>query len=127
MKTNIIINTLSLCAVLLNQVAVEMNGGRPLPKLELPSLSLGLLSGLQPKQAQQGGARGCAIIGCRNPNRTKGYCAAHYQKLRMLTKTNRRPAAWKDNAAPGTVADLKLPRGRAASKLLAQQNAKRTA
>ncbi len=60
--------------------------------------------------------RPCAIVGCKNPSRTKGYCAAHYQKLRMLIRTNRRPADWKDYAEPHTVPDLVLPRGRAASK-----------
>lgn len=67
-----------------------------------------------------GGAQECAIIGCGSPSRTKGYCAAHYQKLRMLTKTNRRPAAWEDYAKPNSVEDVKLPRGRAAAKALAQ-------
>ncbi len=61
-------------------------------------------------------SRPCAIIGCRRPSRTKGYCAAHYQKLRMLVRTNRRPAEWKDGAEPHSVPDLVLPRGRAASK-----------
>lgn len=60
--------------------------------------------------------RPCAIIGCRRPGRTKGYCAAHYQKLRMLVRTNRRPAEWKDGAEAHSVPDLVLPRGRAASK-----------
>src|SRR4051794_28690162 len=36
--------------------------------------------------------RACAIIGCRKSSRSKGYCAAHYQKLRMLIRTNRRPS-----------------------------------
>jgi hypothetical protein len=61
-----------------------------------------------------GGA--CAIIGCRRPSRTKGYCSAHYQKQRMLTRSNRRPADWKDYAPPQSVAELVLPRGRAAHK-----------
>jgi hypothetical protein len=61
-----------------------------------------------------GGA--CAIINCKRPSRTKGYCSAHYQKLRMLTRSNRRPADWKDYAPPQSVAELVLPRGRAAHK-----------
>ena len=61
-----------------------------------------------------GGA--CAIIGCKRPSRTKGYCSAHYQKLRMLSRSDRRPADWKDYAAPQSVTDLVLPRGRAAHK-----------
>jgi hypothetical protein len=66
------------------------------------------------------GARECAIIGCGSPSRTKGYCAAHYQKLRMPTKTNRRPSSWVDYAPSNSVEDVKLPRGRAAAKALAQ-------
>ncbi len=62
--------------------------------------------------------RGCAIKGCKNASRTKGYCAAHYQKLRMLIRTNRRPSAWTDYAPPNSVADIVLPRGRAAAKAL---------
>lgn len=61
-----------------------------------------------------GGA--CAIIGCKRPSRTKGYCSAHYQKARMLSRSNRRPADWKDYAPPQSVTDLVLPRGRAAHK-----------
>jgi hypothetical protein len=61
-----------------------------------------------------GGA--CAIIGCKRPSRTKGYCSAHYQKLRMLSRSNRRPGDWKDYAPPQSVTDLVLPRGRAAHK-----------
>jgi hypothetical protein len=61
-----------------------------------------------------GGA--CAIIGCKRPSRTKGYCSAHYQKLRMLSRSNRRPSDWKDYAPPQSVTDLVLPRGRAAHK-----------
>jgi hypothetical protein len=72
------------------------------------------------KPANAGGARDCAIIGCGKPSRTKGYCAAHYQKLRMLEKTNRRPTGWVDYAEPNSVDDIKLPRGRAAAKALAE-------
>ncbi|HEX8821084.1 MAG TPA: cell wall protein [Archangium sp.] len=72
------------------------------------------------KPAAEGGARECAIGGCGKPSRTKGYCAAHYQKLRMLEKTGRRPSAWVDYAEPNSVDDIKLPRGRAAAKALAE-------
>lgn len=75
--------------------------------------------GRKPAAAGADGSRACAIIGCGKPSRTKGYCAAHYQKLRMLEKTNRRPSDWKDYADPDSVDDIKLPRGRAASKALA--------
>jgi hypothetical protein len=68
--------------------------------------------------------RACAVISCRRPMRSKGYCAAHYQKLRMLTKTRRLPADWKADAKPQTVKDLVLPRGRAGAKALAAANKK---
>ena len=63
------------------------------------------------------GSRGCAVIGCKRSARSKGYCSAHYQKRRNLLK-KRHPAAasWKDNAPPNSVEDVKLPRGRAASR-----------
>jgi histone H1/5 len=64
------------------------------------------------------GTRGCAIIGCKRPSRSKGYCSAHYQKLRLLMRTNRRPAEWVDDAKSQSVRDVTLPRGRAASKAL---------
>jgi len=69
--------------------------------------------------------RGCAIKGCKNASRTKGYCAAHYQKLRMLIRTNRRPSAWTDYAPPNSVADIVLPRGRAAAKALRAARARK--
>ncbi|WP_244238922.1 cell wall protein [Corallococcus carmarthensis] len=75
------------------------------------------------KAAQEDGTRVCAIKGCGKPSRTKGYCAAHYQKLRNLEKTKRRPADWVDDAKPNTVEDVLLPRGRAASKALAEASA----
>jgi hypothetical protein len=64
--------------------------------------------------------RGCAIIGCKRPARSKGYCAAHYQKYRMLTRTKRLPSDWVEHAGPGTVRDMVLPRGRAGAKALAE-------
>ena len=77
--------------------------------------------GRKPAARAAAGARACAIIDCGNPARTKGYCAAHYQKLRMLVKTGRQPAAWTEYAPPNSVPDLVLPRGRAASKALKEQ------
>ncbi|QDF00909.1 cell wall protein [Myxococcus xanthus] len=73
------------------------------------------------------GARACAVIGCERPSRSKGYCSAHYQKLRLLMRTNRRPSAWKDDALPQSVEDVTLPRGRAASKALREGGARRKA
>jgi hypothetical protein len=55
-------------------------------------------------------------MGCKRPARSKGYCSAHYQKLRLLIRTNRRPADWVDDAKPQSARDLKLPRGRAAAR-----------
>ncbi|HEX8818998.1 MAG TPA: hypothetical protein VF794_03660 [Archangium sp.] len=60
--------------------------------------------------------RRCAIVGCPRPSRSKGYCSAHYQKLRLLVKSGRRPASWVDDAKPQSVQEVVLPRGRAASK-----------
>jgi hypothetical protein len=69
--------------------------------------------------------RACALIGCRRPARSKGYCAAHYQKYRNLDRTGRLPADWKDFAPPNSVRDIILPRGRAGAKLLADTNKKK--
>jgi hypothetical protein len=77
--------------------------------------------GRKPAAGSAAGARACAIVDCGQPARTKGYCAAHYQKLRMLVKTDRKPAAWTEYAPPNTVPDLVLPRGRAASKALKER------
>ncbi|HEX5751276.1 MAG TPA: cell wall protein [Archangium sp.] len=94
--------------------------GRPAraASVPAPAASGGKKRGRKP--AAEGGARECAIKGCGKPSRTKGYCAAHYQKLRMLEKTNRRPNNWVDYAEPNSVEDIKLPRGRAAAKALAE-------
>ena len=73
---------------------------------------------------RSGGGSACAIIGCRRPSRSKGYCAAHYQKQRMLTKTHRLPADWVDGAAPQSVKDIVLPRGRAGARALADARKK---
>jgi hypothetical protein len=96
--------------------------GRPAAVVSAPAAG-GKRRGRKPA-VTEGGARECAIKGCGKPSRTKGYCAAHYQKLRMLEKTNRRPSEWADYANPNSVEDIKLPRGRAASKALAEAAAK---
>jgi hypothetical protein len=82
---------------------------------EVAAPSGGKRRGRRPSQTS---GQPCAVIGCGRPSRTKGYCAAHYQKLRLLERTHRRPASWEDNAAPNSVEDVKLPRGRAGSKAL---------
>jgi hypothetical protein len=66
----------------------------------------------------------CAIMECGRAARSKGYCAAHYQKFRMLEKTDRLPADWKEYAPPGSVKNLALPRGRAGAKALADAKKK---
>lgn len=68
------------------------------------------------KAPEAGEGRACAVKGCERPSRSKGYCSAHYQKLRLLIKTGRRPADWVDGAEPQSVEDVKLPRGRAAAQ-----------
>jgi hypothetical protein len=99
--------------------AAARPAARPAPA---PAAAAGKKRGAARKggAAAAGGARTCAIIGCGKPSRTKGYCAAHYQKLRMLEKTNRRPPTWVDYAEANSVEDIKLPRGRAAAKALAE-------
>lgn len=72
-----------------------------------------------------GPKKGCAIKGCKKAMRSKGYCSAHYQKYRMLERTDRLPADWKEYAAQGTVTDLELPRGRAGARALAELRAKK--
>jgi hypothetical protein len=62
--------------------------------------------------------RPCALIGCKRQARSKGYCAAHYQKYRNLARTDRLPSDWKEYASPNSVTDVVLPRGRAAAKAL---------
>ena len=90
--------------------AIRRGPGRP-PKL------LGRSTRKAGRSSAQEG-RACAVEDCRRPARSKGYCAAHYQKLRNLSRTKRLPADWKEYAAPNSVADIVLPRGRAAAKAL---------
>ena len=64
--------------------------------------------------------RECAVIGCGRPARSRGYCAAHYQKFRMLDRTGRLPSDWVADASPASVKNIALPRGRAGAKALAE-------
>lgn len=94
--------------------------GRP-PKLKLAP------AGKRGRPGRKAGeSRLCALQGCKRPARSKGYCAAHYQKYRMLAKTNRLPSDWVENAPPGSVKNLVLPRGRAGAKLLAESKKKKS-
>lgn len=70
------------------------------------------------------GPRNCALEDCGRPARSKGYCAAHYQKFRMLQKTGRLPSDWVEFAAEGSVKNITLPRGRAGAKALADAKRK---
>jgi hypothetical protein len=68
--------------------------------------------------------RVCALEDCGRPARSKGYCAAHYQKYRMLEKTGRLPSDWVEFAPEGSVKNVTLPRGRAGAKALAEAKKK---
>ncbi|NBD08310.1 cell wall protein [Corallococcus sp. Z5C101001] len=65
-----------------------------------------------PAPAAAPAVRACAVIGCRQPHRSQGYCAAHYQKRRLMVATGRLHAAWVEGAAPHSIPDVILPRGR---------------
>jgi histone H1/5 len=66
-------------------------------------------------------ARACAVIDCDAPVRSRGYCNNHYQKFNMLKRTRRLPPDWVADAAPHSVVNLVLPRGRAAAKAVARR------
>lgn len=68
--------------------------------------------------------RACAVIGCGRDARSKGYCAAHYQKYRMLDRTGRLPPGWVADAAPNSVENIALPRGRAGAAAIAASKKK---
>jgi|GEM_PF-599592 len=92
--------------------------GRP-PKVAADvSATTGAKRGRKPGRPVVEG-HGCAVIGCKRPARSKGYCSAHYQKRRMLERTRRLPSDWVENAAPQSAKDLVLSRGRRAGKLVA--------
>lgn len=67
--------------------------------------------------AKAASSRGCAVIECGNPARSKGYCSAHYQKYNNLKKTGRAAEfGWTDDAPPQSVTNPTLPRGRAGAE-----------
>ncbi|TNV67167.1 cell wall protein [Corallococcus exiguus] len=51
-------------------------------------------------------------MGCQRPHVSQGYCGAHYQKRRLMVASGRLHAAWVEGAAPHSVPDVILPRGR---------------
>ncbi len=79
----------------------------------------------RPRGSGSGGETRCAIIGCKKNARAKGYCPAHYQKFRNLSKTGRLPSDWVEHAKPQSVENIKLPRGRAGAKALAEARKKK--
>lgn len=102
-------------------VPVKRGPGRPRKNglvAAVPAAKTGRKPG---RRKSTDGARACGIRGCTRPARAKGYCAAHYQKLRMLTTRGDRPNAWVDFPEPQSVEDIKLPRGRAAAKALSKR------
>ncbi len=93
----------------------KRGAGRKLTKLSLKPM-LGNKKRIRVEGAND---RPCALIGCKRDARSKGYCAAHYQKLRMLARTGRLPLGWSEYAPAHSVKDIVLPRGRAGAKALA--------
>ncbi|WP_257462541.1 hypothetical protein [Archangium lipolyticum] len=112
---------LALPGIELPPVGRGRGGGRPPALVPAPR---GKVAEVVPEKRRgrppEAAGRRCAVIGCKRPARSKGYCSAHYQKLRLLVKSNRRPDSWVDDAAPQSVQEVVLPRGRAASKALAE-------
>lgn len=109
----------------LAQLSAVLGGGKRGPGRPPNPFKVGRLSaraGSRRRTRAQNGQndRGCALIGCKRPARSKGYCAAHYQKYRSLDRTGRLPSEWKDFAPPNSVRDVILPRGRAGAKALAE-------
>lgn len=75
-------------------------------------------------RGRRGESKACAVIGCPNDSKSKGYCAAHYQKYRMLQKRGQASQfGWSDSPAPHSVENPTLPRGRAAAKVVANEAA----
>jgi hypothetical protein len=113
---------------LLGGGAVKRGPGRPPNPFKLATVGARRGPGRPPGSGAKAGRsradngandRGCALQGCKRPARSKGFCAAHYQKYRNLEATGRLPSDWKPFASPGSVKDIILPRGRAGSKALA--------
>lgn len=102
--------------------------GRPAKALALPGVAkVRKAAGKRVKAAaadSEEGPRVCALEDCGRPARSKGYCAAHYQKFRMLQKTGRLPSDWVEFAPEGSVKNVTLPRGRAGAKALADAKRK---
>lgn len=96
---------------------IKRGPGRP-PKN--PFAIVKVAGGAKPGRRASTDTRECAVIGCGRPARSRGYCAAHYQKFRMLDRTGRLPSDWVADASPASVKNIALPRGRAGAKALAE-------
>ncbi len=106
------------------QLRAALGGGAAARRPKAPKAGAKRKPGRPAAAASSRSTHACAVIGCKRPSRSKGYCAAHYQKQRMLTKTHRLPADWVDGAAPQSVKDIVLPRGRAGARALADARKK---
>lgn len=107
---------ISRLAVALGQTA-KRGPGRPARATPAVSVSVRSTSKRRGPVASDG-KRMCAVMDCGRPARSKGYCAAHYQKFRMLDRTGRLPQGWVADAEPNSVENVALPRGRAGAKAL---------
>ncbi|KFE68678.1 hypothetical protein [Hyalangium minutum] len=104
--------------VALRHVQAQAPVPRTPPAARAPAAAAPRAKAAPAAPAASSAERLCAVKGCKRPSRSKGYCSAHYQKLRLLIRTNRRPADWVDDASPQSALEVKLPRGRAGAKEL---------
>ncbi|AEI66983.1 hypothetical protein [Corallococcus macrosporus] len=101
----------------LSSRALRQPSRRELPNAALDALasSLATLDAASDDTAETDGdaeARACAVIGCKRPVRSLGYCAAHYQKRRLMVASGRLHHAWTEDAAPNSIPDVILGRKR---------------
>lgn len=117
-----------LAAVLSQPAPAAKRGpGRPRKTAPVAAVAAAPKAGRKAKRARKAPSEAgstCAVMDCGRPERSKGYCAAHYQKFRMLARTNRLPADWVADAAPNSVMNIALPRGRAGAEALARTKKK---
>ncbi len=98
--------------------SLSPSGPRRQPRRELPEEALDVLASslatldAGPEDEAAPEARPCAVIGCKRPVRSLGYCAAHYQKRRLMVASGRLHHAWTEDAAPNSIPDVILGRKR---------------
>ncbi|WNZ65478.1 cell wall protein [Myxococcus sp. MxC21-1] len=110
-------DTLLRIAESLSPSGLRRQPGRELPNAALDALasSLATLDAGPHDTAEEEAApeaRACAVIGCKRPVRSLGYCAAHYQKRRLMVASGRLHHAWTEDAAPNSIPDVILGRKR---------------